>query len=372
MAITFSKSISITKLLNAYNNNVVEFTSNAIPGGETITKANINIGGNDIVITPISDVFRYNFKEIFIILINNNFDDDVVMDADVKADTSLIKSFLVTYTLTFSDDTTEQTTETYVFVKSIEQIANVSNRLLTTQHILNRNQLTFFAGYPFDISHYSDGNVTLFGNNNNVTLTEVATNTYRLFLFNKRSQFKNRVIADGGTYEDNVCWLSGNDYELLKKGINILDIEGTTQEKMTINLRDICGGTYLKWFNRSSGWSYWLFDRVFKENTKTKILDSFNVDFESIENTFTTELNTGITSDKTRDLVYKGLNAPERLQLNDLFSSRRVEMYNGVQNGELSNWQTVSLKNGTFELNNTKRNISNIKLKIEINDYTQI
>ena len=182
MAISFSKSISTTKLLNAYNNNVVEFSSdNAL---DSIT-CNINIGGIDLEITPISDVFTFNYKEVVSALINtNNFSDDIVPTTNLHADTSLKNSWLATYTITFSDDSTEQTSETYVFVKSVEQIANVSNRLLTEQQILTPLNLTMFKGFPFDVAHYSDGNVTVA---NSVTavnkiLTSTATTTDRIYL----------------------------------------------------------------------------------------------------------------------------------------------------------------------------------------------
>jgi len=375
MAVTFSKEISVTELLNTYNNNVVEFTSDAIPGGETISKATIDIGGLlPFEITPINDVFRWNFKETVSVLLNNNFDDDVIADADIKADTSLISSFITTYTITFSDDTTDVIVKTYVFVKSVEQIANVSTRLLTQQQILTPKELTFFKGFPFDIGHYSDGNVTIFNNKlevNNV-LTETATDTFRLFLLNKRSQFRNRVIPDGGIYEENICWLEGFNYELLEEGFNTLDIQGTTSETLTINLKDICSGTYLKWFNRGGAWTYWLFNPIYKESTKTKTFDTFNVDFESIGDTFKTELITGKDSDLTRNLMYENLTEAERLQINSLFSSPRVEMYNGEQGEILSTWQAVGQIDGSFETLNTKRGLSNVKLKIRINDYTQV
>lgn len=373
MAVTFSKTISTTKLLNAYNNNVVEFTSSAIPGGETIDKATINIGGSDFTISPISNVLRFNFKEVVSALLNNNFDDDVIADDDIKADTSLMSSYVVTYTITFTDATTDSDNETYVFVKSVEQIANVSTRLLTEQQILTPKALTFFKGFPFDFAHYSDGNVTLYNNSLGVNsaLSETATNTYRIFLLNRRSQFKNRVIADSGTYEDNICWTDGNNHELLDDGINTLDVQGTTSQLLTIDLKNVCSGTYLKWFNAESGWTYWLFNPVYKETTRTKTKDVFNVDFESIEDTTTTNLITGKDSRLTRRLLYEGLTQNERLQINSLLDSPRVEMYNGVQNGELSTWQTVLVKDGSFETKNTKRGFSNIKLTIELNKYTQ-
>jgi hypothetical protein len=365
MAITFSKSISTTKLLNAYNNNVIEFASDS---GFNSVSCSINIGGSNFVITPnTSNTFNFNLKHVVKALIDNKFADDVIADAQIKADTTLKTSYLVTYTITLTTGT-DVIAQTYVFVKSIEQIANVSNRLLTQQHILNTNDLTIFKGYPFDIAHYSDGNVTLLGNIS-TTLSETATNTYRIFFLNRKTDFKIRVLADSGTYEDNACWLIGNDYELLSDGFNTLYVEGTTQEALTIDLKPTCNGVYLKWFNRFGGFSYWLFNSVYVDSIKTKTIDSYNVDFESIDNTFTTSLILGKLTDKERVLTYNKLTVAERLQINDLFSSPRVELYNGNVNEELSTWQTVKVKDGAFVTDNTKRIFSNVKLTIEINDF---
>ena len=54
MAITFSKTISETEILNAYNDNVVEFESDS---AQVSVKCNINIGGEDLLTFPINDVF---------------------------------------------------------------------------------------------------------------------------------------------------------------------------------------------------------------------------------------------------------------------------------------------------------------------------
>jgi len=377
MAVTFSKSISTTELLNAYNNNVVEFTSSAIPGGESISKANINIGGSDFEITPISNVLRFNFREVVKVLINsNNHKDTIIPDEPIENDSDLKGSWLVTYTITFSDDTTEQTTKTYVFVKSVEQMANVSTRLLTEQQLLTPNILTFFNGYPFDLSHYSDGNIVLTNTVSGYTetRTSTATNTDRIYFFNNENAFELRVIKDGGTFEENTCWTDRLGYNLLSVGLNTITIVGSTTETLTINLKDVCDGTYLKWLNNKGGWSYWLFNQIHKEKTTVKTLDTFNVDFDSIGETYTTELVTGRSATNSRDLTAKRLTNDEMLQIKDILVSPRIEMFNGSK-GDLitaSSWQTVMVKSASQIIDNTKRDLINFKLSIKINQYTQM
>jgi hypothetical protein len=60
------------------------------------------------------------------------------------------------------------------------------------------------------------------------------------------------------------------------------------------------------------------------------------------------------------------------LQIKDILVSPRVEMYNGVYGDAFSTWQTVNVKDGALQTQNTKRSLHNIKLSIEINQYTQV
>jgi len=369
MAITFSKTISELKILNAYNNNVVEFASDNVLDA---TKCNINIGGLDFEITPISNVFRFNYKEVISSLINtNNFEDTSFPNATLEIDNSLNGSWLVTYTITFSDLSTEQTTQTYVFLKSVEQIGNVSNRLLANQNLFSDKNITIFNGYPFDIGRYSNGNLILSTSKKTQTITSTATNTERLFFLDYQTGFKTRVVADGGETINNPCavYEVGNDF--LSEGYNTVNIGS---EVFTINVKDVnCGGTYLKWFNIDKGaWGYWLFNPIYKEKTTVKTLDTFNVDFESIDNTYTTELVTARSPTKTRELNALSLSEDEMLQIKSILVSPRVEMYNGSYGDAVTtaSWQTVKIKSASQILVNNKNPLIDFNLTIEINQYT--
>ena len=387
MAITFSKAISTSKLLNAYNNNVVEFTSDAIPAGESIKKASILINGSTFEITPDNNnVLRFNFKEVVKVAINNNFKDTITPTTDLHIDNTLKGSYTVTYTITFTDSSTETINKTYVFVKSVEQIANVSNRLLTEQQILGRKTLTAFNGYPFDITRYSDGDVTITNTATAVaaTLTSTATNTERIYFDlgnsklskpDEKTVFMASVLADGGTWIGESCYVYVVGGDILKTGLNTITVVGTITETLTIDLKDIsCGGTYLKWFNQFGGWTYWLFQPIHKEKITTKTIDTFNNDFDSIDNTYTTELITGKTATYTRALKAEALTSNEMLQLRDIITSPRIEMYNGSYGDAVtsSSWQTVSIKSASQIVNNTKHNLIDFKVTIKINQYTQV
>ncbi len=383
MAITFSKSISTTEFLNAYNNNIVEFSSDNILDS---VKCDIVIGGYTFTITPINNLFRFNFKEVVKTLINlNNFKDDVTPSLDLTIDDSLQMMFLVDYTITFTDESTEDTNETYSFLKSVEQIANVSSRLLSEQQILNKPLLTMFNGYPVDLGRYSNGNFTIYNvnNGNQKAITSTATDTERLWFSegnydlsesDEQKTFEDRVLAltDGTLYE-NSCY-SFDENRLLDIGRNSLYlIDSSTQKQVSIKLIDDCG-VYLKWFNEYGSWSYWLFSSIFVDSINAKTIDVFNVDFESIDETYTTSLITGKEAKNQINLRYKNLEDYEVEQLKSILTSPRVELYNGNKGDAVtsSSWQTVKVVDGTFAVNNTKNNLTNLAITIDKNQYTQI
>lgn len=381
MAITFSKSISTSILLNAYNNNVVEFTSSAIPVGETITKATILISGSTFTITPISDVLEFNFREVVNAILNNDFEDAIVPDTYLEADATLIGSYTVTYTVTFSDLTTENIAESYTFIKSVEQIANITSKSNATQSFLNQSSQTFFYGYPFDLQRYSrtvNSNLTV---TNLETLgvdafTLAATNLDRFYFLKNGYAFEQRALALGATYVENPCNLNGLNYGLLKIGYNTITMfDNTTTDTFNIKLEDVdCGGTYLKWVNEEGGYSYWLFHPVHKTNIKTKTAGKFNTDFDNLATTFTTSLISGKTATNTRSLIADQIDANELNQIKSIIASPRVEMYNGTYMSDPStgDWQTVDVFDGNFLTESTKRGIGSFKIKIKINKFTQI
>ena len=353
MAITFSKAISITELLNAFNNNVVEFSSDDALDS---VKCNININSKDFEITPdTSNVFRFNFLEAVRIFVKqNNFEDSILPTADNVNDTSLINSWLVTYTITLSDDSTDITTRTYVFIRSVEQIAQLTNKLLSSQYLFNPLTLTVFKGYPFEVVRFSNGNVNLSNSSNTLALTSPDNNTERIWL----------------SRGDSIIQGSGGD--MIKEGFNDLSFDGSGQIDFTIKMKDVCDGVYLKWANKKSGYSYWLFNSIYKDKISVKTIDVFNVDFDSIDETYTTELPTKRQPTFTKDLVASSLSLLEMEQIKDILDSPRIEMYNGEKDDAVTaaSWQTVSIRSASQIVKNTKHSLINFKLKIKVNEYS--
>lgn len=375
MAITFSKSLSTTNLLNGYNNNVVEFTSNAIPGGETITKAVVNIGGTDFTISPnISNVLRFNFKEAVRVLINdNNFSDDILplfLPAtpgshvyDDTANTYLEE--LVTYTITFSDATTEQTTETYKFFKSIEQLEQNKKGVVTTGGAIymlspfkkataDTYNVTYFEGYPFDISLYLE----------TPGITNILNQTNALDYNFTMSDTINRLY-----FSDGRVTISIDDYLPLVDGLNELKIT-RGGDVIYVNLTKVPSvqGEYVKWLNQYGQWNYWLFNCRHRRDKKTKDLGNVFNDFDDVSLITLPSYGIGKESTDTLTLISKNVSAEDQEVLDGIYESPRVYFYTGVrftQNTAVS-WLGATNVQGTNNIVDYKRDIKNYKVKIEL------
>lgn len=374
MAITKSKSISTTNLLNAYNNNVIKFTSDAIPGGETIEKANINIGGYDFEITPINDVFRFNFREITSVLINpNNFTDDILPSLVVADATSYIYddttntyiSPLVTYTITFSDNTTDSLAETYMFLKSVEQLeqdhigvvtgTNGMYALTPFEALKNDTyNVTYFEGFPFDVSIYLDtpGTVTVLNQTNALTYDFAMPNTINRFFF-----------SDGRTT------LTIEDLLPLVDGLNELKLT-IGADTIYINVYKISSspGHYLKWLNQYGEWNYWNFNCYNERSRRTRDLGSYFNDFKDVGDTLNPEIGIGKTSTDSLTLLTENVNSDDQTILNGLFESPKVYYFIGERLSQVNDksWINTKVITSNMVTTNWKKKVNSYKVKISL------
>lgn len=387
MAITFIKAISTTHFLNTYNNNIVEFSSDNVLDS---VKCSIAIGSFNFVITPINNLFRFNFKEVVKVLINtNNFEDLNIPDIleDVTQDDNLLSSFNVIYTVSFSDDSEETTNKDYTFLKSVDQISEYTEKPLTDHLVLNKKELTFFKGYPFDIGYYNTADFTIVNNTNNTSKSFTSAHNKGLRLWFSSGEYELSESAEekafvvritsltGGVYyEDENCYKWKQEY-LFNEGLNNLTITNGSNEDISLVVKQkrICSGVYLKWVNEEGAWSYWLFNSIYKDTVKAKTIDVFNNDFNNINETYSTVLTTGKKAVNTLKLLADNLSLTEVEQLKSIVTSPRVELYNGIQDEDLtvSSWQSVTVSDGGFTILNTKRNLNKLAINIIKNKYTQ-
>lgn len=370
--ILFTTEISETNVLNAFNNNVVEYNSDSslIP-----IKSIITILGEELEITPNTNgVFRYNFKEIVKKLINQNYFRDTIEPeietSFVYLDNTVYKELSVEFTIQFNDLSEENITKTYKFLKSVEQLETFRQRLVNTENpsialltpFTDRSNKTYFStyfeGYPFDVSIYSNANRTITIHNkkiNESTTMPLLKGVNRLFISDGNNNF---------SFEDELP---------LYFGINELEIRVSSTDYVTLFLKKVeseCG-VYLKWFNNEGGWNHFLF-KTYSEKRKIKGIGILNQDFDNLIDTEEPEVEMGMDSRDTLKFYSGRLQEYEKRILNGLSESPKIYRYLNCmyQKSESTDWitQRIATKNielidkrkklyeATITLNKTKRN----------------
>lgn len=352
MAIIFIKNISTTSWNNAYNNNVVTFFSN-VP--KIAAKCTITILGNVIEITPINNVFNYNFKSLVRIILDNSFIDPINYSNITTNDLSnLVVS--VNYVITFADATTVQTTVVYPFLKRVQQIGEETLPALITPTVLNGNNIVFWEGFPFDIfclNFTTPINITTSAGDV-VSLSAPFTRVS----FNALTSTQ-RFISQGFTIEPS-C---GIPVQLILAGFSILTIGATI---LNIEKRAACSSSqYVKWFNIENGcWSYWMFSPIFRDNLNVDTKTAYERDDASLAESQHIKFITGKNTEHERVLLAEDLNDREKSLLNTLLTSPKVELWKEGQ------FISVFLADGKFETTNTKKATHKMQITIKLKHYS--
>lgn len=376
MAVIFSKSLSEANLLNSHNNNIVEFGSDNVLEA---TDCDINLGGIVVNITPNPDgVFRYNFKDIIKTLINpSNFSDDYIPDIDnlgyVYLDPNLYKLLAVTYTINLTGGTTEASSKNYKFTKSVKQPDIFSRTVIdTTTELLafllpfedpsvKSYNAVYHKGFPFDLPLFSNipRSITIVNKTNNLSATlDIGQGVNRI------------VISDGSesfTFEDLLPLVTGfNEIEFQ------ITSDPTEFKTLILEKRESSCAPYLKYYTDYGSYFYYLFDGIYQDLTKTKIIDVVNRDFDDISETFENIIITGKGSSTKKKIFLEQMTDRQRKYLLPIISSPRVELYTRdvFQMSEADSWRGVVLNDGEFKEIDTKRTLYGFKAEISFINYT--
>lgn len=364
MAIIFTKQLTETIPVNAYNNNNVVFSSDSVL---TAIRAIIKVKGISVSITPDANgIFTYNFKELFQTVINENyFRDELTESTDINLavnnfvflDDKVFEEILVEYEIVFSNETNETLDKTYKVMRSVVQLEDYK-RGLTNETNANIALLLpfygfsnkhykgyYFEGYPFDFALYSDVARTI--NVRNVKLDldvdiDVSKGVNRIF------------ISDGSnnwTFENILPFYVGrNELEITYAG-------QPASEMLTLYLTKSVNecGTLLKWFNNFGGWNYYLFNEA-SQTRRIKQIGDISKTFDDLNEMNGTRHNIGVESIDSIKLFYSGVEEKEKGLINSLFESPKVYRYvNDIfQHAGKSDFIIESIQASSLELKNKK------------------
>jgi len=355
----------------AYNDSIVNFESTF----SGLTNCQITIDNSSFIIYPFAGKFKFNFKPIVTTLINQNgFKDSIIPNLSgatyLYDDDSLQLKINPQYSL-YNTTTGETITQEYKFLKCVEQLPFYNQKiqanndiklLLPSENGIDYN-LTYFEGYPVDfaIQGLVSGDTYNFKNSN----TGIVSDTYSATTDNVK-----RVFLSDGAFNvtiDNVLLMSSN--------VNLIELWVNDTFKCNLKVKKVeskCG-MYLKWFNSNGGYSYWLFDKFFKEEIKIKSLEDINGVWDNLQNITSTSESLGKTADLTNQLTTQ-FSTEEKEYLLDLIKSPKVEMYVNnqpfIQQNEY-NFIGVKITDGTTSYLNKDRN-NKLRVKIELPNINTI
>lgn len=344
-------------ILNGRNNNIVTFSASNTPSNEVAVSASVVIDSNTFYLTPINEVFTFNFLQIFSVLSHHNILDQS-MDSTARENDSLIFNENVTYTIEFSDNTTEVFSDSYTFGRIADQIGKYKEKYTDKINILGSTNIKVWKGYPFSVSiNTVPSNQYTINGKQYVSSGEAMD----LLLSGNEYAFKNRFDF----FEENTC-ADHTSSMFLFEGYNELEIGGNN---LSVQYIDQCReGTYLKWQNKQGGYSYWLFEGIYKEDKSVSIMDSYQDDFQNINVANSAFGITGKTSKRVRKISSGILSQNDISVLESLLDAPQVVMLNDINDNV--EWQDVIVKASSFNVVDTRRQRYKIDLSIEINEYS--
>jgi len=377
MAIVFAQALPIDKLLNAYNNNVVRFTTDVDPGDKVMLFAEITSVDFYAKIYPSpTGQYYFNFKEYFTATINTkDFKDDV----DYQLDDSDVLSMLydvneghflkseIEFKITFDDASEETETVTPVVLASVTQLNTFASDKIVPQPkqfiplipALNRNQLTtlkMWRGYPFEFTGYAENQI-----NEIIIFNETSESQ---FGFIPSAELTSVVLTDG--YTEIAAPFLG-----MQPGVNKFHFTSdsdTLPNKLNIffETEETCG-VYVKFLNRFGRWTHWLFSKNFFETRTTKYMGEIENDFENIEDTMSPTLQIGKISDSSLKVAAKSVSPEFAILLDDIFDSPKIMIFNGVvgQINTYKNWFETRLKTSSFQIKSPNKKTKNYFLEFD-------
>ena len=360
MAIVFTKDISESKLLMAYNNNVVRFSSDS--GLVPLSAQIIGLGIDNRLYPHPNGSFYFNFKDDVVAeIITKNFSDTIttnVIDGDTNsftydcADGCYLEG-AVTFRINFTDDSFEEITRTLHFIAGAEQLEDYKkNEVLFSTSVFcvlspmqdatnNTSYLKYWQGYPFEFSFYNKNfdtapDFTLKNRQNGLTND-----------FNSKSKVSSFYICDGDIDT------TSSEVLPLVNGLNELQflVDDVNQDiNLVIDKVDSDCGVYIKFLNKYGRFSYWLLSKNNFRNRSSKYLGEIENDFENLEDTTSPTIQIGKAGDEGLKCATEKLNESEKLIFEGIIDSPKIYLFTGERfaKADLTDWMEVRLKTTSF------------------------
>ncbi|MEW5675551.1 hypothetical protein ABGT15_04500 [Flavobacterium enshiense] len=320
-----SNPLSPSNILNpAYNNTIIRWQTDI----SNLSYAEVIAGGIGYKIYPFGNSFTFNFKEIAKNLINQNyFKDTIIPDLSLNAiydDSTLSLDLPITINVYDTGNEFLTINRTLKFIKSVEQLPNYVNKLANApavRTLLPTNNfidyyLPYFEGFPTDFAVYglTQNDTYFFKNISNYNQTDTYTGTTNQV----KRFYLSDGFSDGSINEDLNLASTQNKLELW---VNDLFVNN-----LIIDKKESKCGVYLRWFNNSGSYSYWLFDEPYQQSTQYRMIDDIQGVYDNLQSITSSSEIIGKNGSRTLRLKTK-YNLNQKEYLESLLASPLVEMY---------------------------------------------
>ena len=154
----------------------------------------------------------------------------------------------------------------------------------------------------------------------------------------------------------------------------IANTTDTLLETIEVYKHEECDAPYLKWFNAKGGYSYFRFLEIYQQPRAHSNREFLNNDFKNVEDTIGNFKTTGKDASESLILSTGTLYDYDIDNFKDLFTSPKVYFYATRPNQPMTSvsFKEVSIANGNFNFDNTKRNTEQYQVIVDLpNLYTQ-
>ena len=350
--IDFINPIESGALLNAYNDNILRFTSEGLNKVDLTSNEELPI---TLFPSP-SGEFYLNLKDAATTLINHNkFEDEIIPDIETSGYVYPDPSLFLEMALEFSYLNFNQKASFY-FLKSVAQIANYTEKNISKNYVLIP-KVTYYEGYPFDVPVFVSKaqQVTI---KNKTTGHSTAVNVER---------FVNRLFLSQGSQNFTI-----DDVLPMQTGINRLELEfGPTDKKdLVVQKKESKCAPYFKFYRNGGGFGYIRFESEVGVRNSAQEDEYIRTDFNGIQNT----LRRSISDKKTTvrmELQTEALEAWEMENFQDFISSPRVEMYVSdlFQKQTAKSWVGVNVTSKSIDTKKPKASKLREKVTVEFELY---
>ncbi|MBE8727974.1 hypothetical protein [Flavobacterium hungaricum] len=377
MAIVFSKDIPTDKLLTAYNNHIVQFSSDSPIAPATAQIVGLGI---DVLLYPHPNgTFYFNFQEYIAAEINTkNFSDDTAHNLDeTNSDTftyDVSDGFYLEGTviirINFVDTTSEAVSRDLKFYVGVDQITDykknqilfVPNQLAILSPVEDRSNnscyLRYWSGYPFEFTFYNPNNPTspfVLKNNSNGLDHQ----------FLSKGKFNSLYVSDGRT-DINI----ENFLPLVDGENNLQFFIGVINQNLNLTLykEEARCGVYVKFLNKNGRFNYWLMDKRHFITRTAKYGSEIENDFYNLEDTSSPTLQTGKTGDETIRCAAERLSDRDRLIFEGIIDSPKIYLFTGERfsKANLNDWMEVRLKTSSFQVKEPKKKLYSYYVEFDL------